>query len=72
MRAAMRQCVCYAGYMKLKLNQALAENRLAEFIEQAEAEGIGPADRADFEARLGRLTAPRQEDRTSRSRARGK
>jgi hypothetical protein len=58
--------------MKLKLNQALAEGRLAEFVAQAEAEGVGPGDRAAFDASLERLIkAPQQEGRTSRSRARG-
>lgn len=51
----------------LTLNEALANNRLPEFIAQAEAEGIGPADRAQFEALAGTLTAPQPEDQTSRS-----
>lgn len=55
----------------LPLNQALEEGRLDEFIRQAEGGAVGPVDRAEFEAQLGRLTAPRPEDRTSHSRGRG-
>jgi hypothetical protein len=55
----------------ITLAQALAENRIYEFIAQAEAEGIGPADRAQFETLLGRITAPQPEGQTSRSPARG-
>ena len=55
----------------LTLAEALASDRLEEFIAQAEAE-TGPIDPAEFEARLASLiTAPPQEDQTSRSRARG-
>ena len=53
--------------MTLTLSEALATDRLDEFVEQAEAEGIGPADRAQFEALVGRVTAPQPEDQTSRS-----
>jgi len=56
---------------QLTLSQALAEGRLSDFVTQAEAEGVGPADRAHFEALVGRLTAPQQEDQTSRSRGDG-
>lgn len=52
----------------LTLAQALNEGRLDEFIGQAEAEGIGPADLGQFEALVGRLIVPQPEDRTSRSR----
>ena len=55
----------------ISLAEALATGRLEAFTEQAESEGIGPADRAQFEAMVGRITTPRQEGRTSRSRARG-
>lgn len=55
----------------ITLATALAENRLPEFIAQAEAAGVGPADRAQFDALVGRVTAPQQEDQTSRSPARG-
>lgn len=51
----------------ITLSEALAENRLEEFIVQAEAEGIGPVDRAQFDATVGRVTAPQPEDQTSRS-----
>ena len=57
--------------MTLSLRQALAEDRLQDFISQAEAQGIGPADRAQFEAMVGRVTAPQPEGQTSRSRAHG-
>ena len=55
---------------RLTLADALASGRLDEFAAQAEADGIGPADRAQFEAMVGRVTAPQPEDRTSRSRDR--
>lgn len=56
---------------KLSLADALASDRLEDFVSQAEAEGIGPADRAQFEALVGTLTAPQPEDRTSLSRGDG-
>jgi hypothetical protein len=55
----------------LTLSEALASSRLPEFIIQAEAAGVGPADRAQFDAMVGRITAPPPEDQTSRSPARG-
>ena len=55
----------------LTLQTALAENRLEEFIDQAEAQGIGPADRVQFDALVGRVTAPQPEGQTSRSPAHG-
>jgi hypothetical protein len=60
-----------AAAARLSLSEALASGRLADFVDQAEAEGIGPADRAQFEAMVGRLTAPQPEDQTSRSRGGG-
>ncbi len=51
----------------LTLSEALASNRLPDFIAQAEADGIGPADRSQFEALMGRITAPQREGQTSRS-----
>lgn len=57
--------------MTLSLSEALATNRLHDFIAKAEAEGIGPADRAQFDALMGRVTAPQPEDQTSRSRGHG-
>ena len=57
--------------MKLKLNLALAENRLQDFAAQAEADGIGPADRTQFDALVGRVTAPLPEGQTFRSPVRG-
>lgn len=56
---------------RLTLSQALSEGRLSDFVDQAEADGIGPADRAQFEAMVGRVTAPQPEDQTSRSPAHG-
>lgn len=56
---------------RLTLSEALASGRLDDFVAQAEAEGIGPANRAQFEAMVGRVTAPQPEGRTSRSPARG-
>ena len=56
---------------KLSLSEALASNRLDDFVRQAEADGIGPADRTMFDALVGRVTAPLPEDQTSRSPARG-
>lgn len=56
---------------RLTLSQALSEGRLQDFAAQAEAEGIGPADRAQFDALVGRVTAPLPEGQTSRSPVRG-
>jgi hypothetical protein len=49
----------------ITLATALSENRLPDFIEQAEADGIGPADRAQFEKMVGRVIAPLPEGQTS-------
>ena len=51
--------------MKLTLAEALASNRLSDFAAQAEAEGVGPADRTQFDKMLERVTAPLPEDQTS-------
>lgn len=56
---------------QLSLAEALASDRLEDFIVQAEAAGVGPADRAQFEATLGAVTAPQPEGQTSRSPAHG-
>ena len=56
---------------RLTLSEALAEGRLPDFAAQAEADGIGPADRSQFDALVGRVTAPLPADRTSRSPVRG-
>ncbi len=53
--------------MTLTLSEALATDRLDEFVEQAEAAGIGPADHSQFEAVVRRVTAPQPVDQTSRS-----
>ncbi len=51
----------------LSLSEALASNRLEEFIEQAERQGVGPISEADFEAALVGLIALPPEDQTSHS-----
>lgn len=56
---------------RISLSEAIKQGRLSEFVDQAEADGIGPADRALFGALVGRVTAPLPEGRTSRSRAGG-
>lgn len=56
---------------QLTLSEALLSGRLDDFVAQAEAEGVGPADRSQFEAMVGRITAPQPEGQTSRSPARG-
>jgi len=56
---------------RISLSEALAANRLSDFIAQAEADGIGPIDRSEFDAMVGRVTAPQPEGQTSRSRGSG-
>ncbi len=56
---------------RLTLSEALASGRLDEFAAQAEADGVGPADRTQFEALVGTLTAPQPEDQTSHLRGDG-
>lgn len=56
---------------RLSLANALASGRLDDFVIQAETDRVGPVDRAQFEAVLGRVTAPLPEDQTSRLPARG-
>ena len=53
--------------MALNLAEALAGGQLDDFVAQAEAQGVGPADRAQFDAMVGRVTAPLPEGQTSRS-----
>ena len=55
----------------LTLSEALMEGKLSEFAAQAEAAGIGPADRAQFDSIVERVTAPLPEGQTSRSPVRG-
>jgi hypothetical protein len=53
---------------ELSVAGALTHGRLAEFIAQEEAGGVGPVPKADFETALARLMkAEKSEDRTSRS-----
>ena len=50
----------------MTLTEALATDRLADFIAQEEARGIGPIDRAEFDALTATLIkAPQSEDQTS-------
>lgn len=56
---------------RLTLSEALASGRLSDFVDQAEAAGIGPAERSQFDALVGRVTAPQPEGQTSRSPAHG-
>ena len=56
---------------RLSLAVALASGRLDDFAKQAEADGIGPADRSQFDALVGRVTAPLPEGQTSRLPGRG-
>lgn len=51
----------------LTLREAIESGRLSDFADQAEAEGIGPVDRSQFEMIMGRVTAPLPEDQTSHS-----
>lgn len=54
--------------MRLTLADAIADGRLDEFIAHEEGRGVGPIDRAAFDALSGALVkAPRSEDQTSRS-----
>ena len=56
---------------RLTLADALASNRLSDFVTQAESDALAPADRSQFEALLGAVTAPLPVDQTSRSPVRG-
>lgn len=56
---------------RLSLADALASGDLEPFILQAETDGIGPANAAQFDAMLGRVTAPLPAGQTSRSPAGG-
>jgi hypothetical protein len=49
----------------ITLQQALTQGKLDEFVAQAEADSVGPADRAQFEKMVGRVTAPLPEGQTS-------
>jgi len=52
----------------LTLAQAIASNRLDEFIVQEESRGVGPIDRVEFDALTAALVkAPQSEDQTSHS-----
>ncbi len=53
---------------RLSLAQAVADDRLGDFIAQEEARGVGPIDRAAFDDLAAALVkAPQSEGQTSRS-----
>ena len=57
---------------RMTLSEALVTDRLEAFVEQVEADGIGPVPLADLEAGLGELIKElTPEGQTSRSPARG-
>ncbi len=56
---------------RLTLAQALSEGRLQDFAAQAELDGIGPADRSQFDALVSRVTVPLPEGQTSHLPVRG-
>jgi hypothetical protein len=52
----------------MTLSEAINQNRLAEFIAQEEARGIGPINKADYDtATTALIKAPQSKGRTSRS-----
>lgn len=54
--------------MMLSLSQAIREKRLDEFIEQAEASGIGPVATAKLDRALAKvITSPPEGDQASGS-----
>lgn len=56
----------------INLKEAIAEGRLDEFVQQAEASGVGPISQADFDAAATKVIKSGQsEDQTSRSVSRG-
>ena len=62
----------YLGYkvavQRLSLSEALASNRLEDFISQAENDGVGPVDTAELMATLeATIKPPQSKDQTSRS-----
>ena len=56
---------------KPNLADCLKAGDLEPFIAWAEENGIGPADRAEFDSVVERVTAPQPECRTSHSRGGG-
>jgi len=50
----------------LILSEALATNRIRDLIAQAEADGVGSTQRAEFDQMLGCVIAPQPSDQTSR------
>jgi hypothetical protein len=59
--------------MSIDLQEAVREGRLSEFIAQEEARGIGPIDRAEFDATIAALVKRRNLRRSKeRSQARAR
>lgn len=57
---------------RLSLREAVETDQLEAFIRQEEERGVGPANKADFEAAIAAMAKlPRSKDRTSRSASRG-
>lgn len=53
---------------RLTLAEAIKTNQLERFVQQEEARGVGPIDRAEFDTLLKKAaTTPQSEDQTSRS-----
>lgn len=58
--------------MRITLAEALETGRIYEFVEQAERDGVGNADEAQFMKLMGLVVKePQPEGQTSRSPARG-
>jgi hypothetical protein len=58
--------------LMLTLSEAIKTKRLAEFIDQEEARGVGAADLAQLDRALAKvIKSRRSEDQTSRSASRG-
>lgn len=57
----------------LTLTEAVKTGKIAEFVKQEEARGIGPVNRKELDAEIARLaTTPlKSKDRTSRSSSAG-
>lgn len=52
----------------LSLREAIESNKLAEFISQEEARGVGPINRAQLDRAIAKIVkAPQSKCRTSRS-----
>jgi hypothetical protein len=57
---------------RITLAEAIETGQLERFIQQAEADGIGPIERGQLDATIARVVTPKRSvDRTSRSSSRG-